>query len=437
MAVVIAAVEKGSYAKKAGIKPGETLVSINGNEILDVLDYRFYMTEEKLRLQLEDQDGKTREVVIKKQEYDDIGLDFDTYLMDKQQTCRNKCIFCFIDQMPKGMRESLYFKDDDARMSFLFGNYVTLTNLSDHDIDRIIKMHISPINISVHTTNPELRCRMMNNRFAGDSLRYMYRLAQAGIAINCQLVLCPGINDGEELKRSLDDLGKLYPSVQSIACVPVGLTDHREGLYPLEPYTPASAADVIRIIDEFSDRTKREYGARLCYPADEFFLTAGIPIPEGAYYGDFNQLENGVGMLASMRDEFSEALRLAGDEPCKSRKLTIATGVAAAGFIDGLVDEAKKKWHNLDCTVYAVKNDFFGHKITVTGLLTARDLIAQLSEKPLGDTLLLSSSMLRRDTDLFLDDLTVSDVEKALGVTVRVTDNDGFDFLDALLGVEQ
>lgn len=437
MAVVIAAVEKGSYAKKAGIKPGETLVSINGNEILDVLDYRFYMTEEKLRLQLEDQDGKTREVVIKKQEYDDIGLDFDTYLMDKQQTCRNKCIFCFIDQMPKGMRESLYFKDDDARMSFLFGNYVTLTNLSDHDIDRIIKMHISPINISVHTTNPELRCRMMNNRFAGDSLRYMYRLAQAGIAINCQLVLCPGINDGEELERSLDDLGKLYPSVQSIACVPVGLTDHREGLYPLEPYTPASAADVIRIIDEFSDRTKREYGARLCYPADEFFLTAGIPIPEGAYYGDFNQLENGVGMLASMRDEFSEALRLAENEPCKSGKLTIATGVAAAGFIDGLVDEAKKKWHNLDCTVYAVKNDFFGHKITVTGLLTARDLIAQLSEKPLGDTLLLSSSMLRRDTDLFLDDLTVSDVEKALGVTVRVTDNDGFDFLDALLGVEQ
>lgn len=435
MSVMISGVEKGSLAKKAGILPGEELVSINGNEILDVLDYRFYMTEERLSVLIRDRDGKPRKISIRKDEYDDIGLEFETYLMDKQQSCRNQCIFCFIDQMPPGMRESLYFKDDDARMSFLFGNYITLTNLTDRDVERIIKMHISPVNISVHTTNPELRCKMMKNRFAGESLRHMYRLAQAGIGINCQLVLCPGINDGEELKKSLEDLENLYPSVQSIACVPVGLTDYREGLYPLEPYTPQSAAEVIRVIDEFSDRTQAEHGVRLCYPADEFFLTAGIPIPDGEYYGDFNQLENGVGMLATMRDEFAAALKLVEDEPCKDRKISIATGVAASDFIRGLVDEAGKKWHNLDCTVYAVKNDFFGHKITVTGLLTGRDLIAQLKDRDLGETLLLSSSMLRQNTDVFLDDVTVPELEKALGVRVRVTENDGYDFLDALLGV--
>ena len=435
MSVMISGVEKGSLAKKAGILPGEELVSINGNEILDVLDYRFYMTEERLSVLIRDRDGKPRKISIRKDEYDDIGLEFETYLMDKQQSCRNQCIFCFIDQMPPGMRESLYFKDDDARMSFLFGNYITLTNLTDRDVERIIKMHISPVNISVHTTNPELRCKMMKNRFAGESLRHMYRLAQAGIGINCQLVLCPGINDGEELKKSLEDLENLYPSVQSIACVPVGLTDYREGLYPLEPYTPQSAAEVIRVIDEFSNRTQAEHGVRLCYPADEFFLTAGIPIPDGEYYGDFNQLENGVGMLATMRDEFAAALKLAEDEPCKDRKISIATGVAASDFIRGLVDEAGKKWHNLDCTVYVVKNDFFGHKITVTGLLTGRDLIAQLKDRDLGETLLLSSSMLRQNTDVFLDDITVPELEKALGVRVRVTENDGYDFLDALLGV--
>lgn len=433
MAVKISGVEKGSPADKAGLKAGETLVSINGREITDVLDYRFYMLEQRLELEVLDAGGILRTAAVRKGEYDDLGLLFDSYLMDKQRSCRNQCIFCFIDQMPPGMRESLYFKDDDARLSFLYGNYITLTNLSEHDIQRTIEMKISPVNISVQTTNPELRCRMMNNRFAGEALKIMKRFAEAGIAMNAQLVLCPGINDGEELKRSLTDLSRLTPALKTVSCVPVGLTRYREGLFPLRPYTKEEAAATIDLIDSFGDREEERTGERLFYAADEFYIKAERPIPPADFYGEFNQLENGVGMLALQKQQFFEALAdfEADDRP---RELSIATGMAAAPFLQQLVDETIKKWHNLKCRVYAVRNDFFGEQITVAGLVTGRDLIAQLKGQKLGSVLLIPDVMLRFHEDVFLDDVALPEAEEALGVPVKaVPAGDGYALLEAIL----
>ena len=308
MAVRIGEIVKGSIAQKKKIGAGDVLISINGNEINDVLDYRFYINDTKLLLSLKTADGKSRLAVIHKDEFEDIGLEFETYLMDKQRSCKNKCIFCFIDQLPKGLRKSLYFKDDDSRLSFLFGNYITLTNLTDAEAERIIKMHISPVNISVQTMNPDLRVKMMANPKAGDSLKYLHKFVKAEIAINTQLVLCPKINDGKELERSLSELGALYPSVQSIAAVPVGLSDHREGLYPLKPYTKETAREVIGIIDKFNNKFKEEHGEIIAYAADEFYLKAELPMPDADYYNGFPQLENGVGMWALLESEFNEAL---------------------------------------------------------------------------------------------------------------------------------
>lgn len=434
MAVIIKDIEPGSVAQKAGIKAGSSLISINGNEIFDVLDFRFFQNEKKLKLKILT-NNKLKTYRIKKDEYDELGLIFDTYLMDKQRSCKNKCIFCFIDQLPKGMRDSLYFKDDDSRLSFLFGNYITLTNITEHEVERIIKLHISPVNISVHTTNPELRCKMMKNRFAGDALQVLYRLAEAGIDINCQLVLCPGYNDGDELRRSLADLTALS-SVKSIAAVPVGLTAHREGLEPLKPFNKNTATDVINIIDEFSNKTLNNYGKRRVFAADEFYILAQKDIPDTEYYEDFLQLENGVGMwslflnesLAAVREDFKDFV-LQND-----RKISVVTGEAAYPLIKNIVDISTEKWHNLYCNVYAVKNEFFGGHITVTGLITGSDIIKSLSGKSLGDEILISSSTLRHERDKFLDDLTVEDVEKALNVKVRIVENDGFDFVSNLLG---
>ncbi len=433
MGILISGVEPGSHAEKARIDAGDKLLTINGQEINDVLDYQFYATDKKLVLELEKPDGKRRKCRIKKEEYEELGVCCETYLMDKQRHCRNKCVFCFIDQLPKGLRESLYFKDDDARLSFLFGNYITLTNISQHEIDRIIKMKISPVNISVHTTNPELRVKMMNNKNAGEALKYVYQLAQARIAINCQLVLCPGWNDGEELKRSLADLSGLYPAVQSVACVPVGLTKYREGLCQLRGFTPEEARAVMDTINTYGDRLEEEHGTRLVYPADEFLLKAGLALPPYDYYGDYAQLENGVGMMALLRHEFLEALdRL--EESDRQQELCLATGMASYNFIRELVDELKKKWHNLTCNIYAVKNEFFGENITVSGLVTGQDLIAQLKGRTLGEKLLIPSAMLRQEGDLFLDDTTPSEVEQALGVRVQPLPNDGYALLSALTG---
>lgn len=433
MAVVIAGVEKGSPAARAGITAGETLLTIGGNEIVDVLDYRFYMMERKLRLQLQGRDGSLREVTIRKGEYEDLGLLFDSYLMDRQRSCRNKCVFCFIDQMPPGMRDTLYFKDDDARMSFLYGNYITLTNLTGHDIERTIRMKISPINISVHTTNPELRCKMMNNRFAGEALQIMRRFADAGIVLNAQLVLCPGLNDGDELRRSLRDLSGLAPALQTVSCVPVGLTRFRDGLYPLRSYTAEEAAATIDLIDSFGDEQQRRTGERLFYASDEFYILAGRPIPPASFYGEFGQLENGVGMLALQEQQFREALEdFDGDEA--ERSLSLATGFAAAPFLQALVDEAAEKWHNLRCRIYPVRNDFFGETITVAGLVTGTDLMAQLKGKELGRVLLIPDVMLKFHEDVFLDDVSVEQVERELGVPVKIVQaGDGYALLEALL----
>lgn len=435
MSVTILQAEAGSYAARHGIQKDDVLLSINGHEIQDVLDYRFYITEPLLTLVLV-RGGQEYTVEIKKQPYDDIGLEFETYLMDKQRSCCNKCVFCFIDQLPKGMRKSLYFKDDDSRLSFLFGNYITLTNLSEHDVSRIIEMHISPVNISVHTMNPELRVKMMKNKNAGKSLEIIHRLAQAGIKMNTQLVLCPGLNDGEELKRSISELGLMHPSVQSIACVPVGVTKYREGLFPLRPFTAQEAAQTVDIIETFGDEFLKKYGTRLVFPGDEFYLLANREVPQAEFYEEFAQIENGVGMWASLKSEFLDCLEMQ-EESQPDRFLSIATGVAAAPLIQNLVDEAKKKWHNLNINVYEVKNTFFGENITVSGLLTGQDLIKALKDKPLGEQLLLPRDMLRREGDVFLDDVTLEELEAALGVQVVTVENDGWDFLETILGIKE
>ncbi len=430
--VEIKSIAKNSPAGQFDIKSGDMLVSINGNDIDDVLDYMFYAAETTLTLTLK-RDDSIFEVNIKKDEYDDLGLEFSSFLMDDKRSCQNKCVFCFIDQMPKGMRETLYFKDDDARLSFLQGNYVTLTNLKQHDIDRIIKMKLN-INVSVHTTNPELRCRMMNNRFAGEKLGFLKQMTDAGIKLNCQIVLCPNLNDGAELRRTLSDLTSMMPNIQSVAVVPVGLSKFREGLYPLTLFDKQSAAETIDLIAEFQQKMLDEYGTRLIFPSDEFFLIAQRELPDADYYEDYAQYENGVGMLRSLDDEFETALSDC-DEEINERNVSIATGYSAFDNINMLADRVQKKYPKVKCSVYKIRNDFFGETITVTGLITASDLIAQLKGRELGDVLLISSSMLRRDSDVFLDDLTVQDVENALGVKVQAVDNDGYELFDAIAGV--
>lgn len=431
MAVTVAQVLFGSPAWHKKIAVGDVLLSVNGNPITDVLDYRFYITESRLTLVLDTPKGN-RTVRIRKKEYEDIGLEFETYLMDKQHTCRNGCIFCFIDQMPAGMRESLYFKDDDSRLSFLFGNYITLTNLSEHEIERILKMHISPINISVHTTNPELRCKMMNNRFAGETLQLMNRFAEAGIHMECQLVLCPGWNDGEELERSIHDLAALSPAVQSVAVVPVGLTKHREGLTPLRPFTAEEAARVVDTVEHFGDCMLAATGNRVVYAADEWYLLAERPIPSEEFYGEMPQLENGVGLMALLRSQFAEALENTTEVTAKGTDTLLVTGVAAAPLISELVALAKDKFPQINARVQAVQNDFFGETITVAGLVTGTDILQQVQPNT-AQRILIPDVMLRHEGDRFLDDVTPQDLKEKLGASVQVLPVDGKMLLLALL----
>lgn len=435
MSVEIQNVRRFSKCWFSGVRAGDKLLRVDGYEIEDVLDYDFRLSFAPVTAEF--QCGRKQKRVRLKTA--DTGLGFSTYLMDKQQHCKNKCIFCFIDQLPKGMRESLYFKDDDSRLSFLFGNYITLTNISEHEIERIIQMHISPINISVHTMNPKLRVEMMRNKHAGEKLSILKRFADAGIQMNTQLVLCHGINDGKELEYSLQELAKLYPAVQSIAAVPVGLTKYREGLYPLTGYTKESAGEVIDTIERFSDAFKAKNGMRLCYPADEFFLKAERPLPTGEYYDDYPQLDNGVGLWTSLREEFSEAL--AGcTQKSRYKKLSLATGAAAFPLMRELCDAAAEK---IGCEIEVVKiiNHFFGEDITVAGLLTGQDLLSQLQNRDLGEALLIPLVMTidytshSTEKNKFLDDITLKEAEKTLGVPVIPTGNVGTELLRNLLGV--
>ena len=433
MAVRIESVENGSWADQAGVAAGETLLSINSHEIFDVLDYRFYETNANLRLLLRSPEGTQREVLIRKGEYDSIGLIFETYLMDRQHSCRNRCIFCFIDQLPKGMRSSLYFKDDDARLSFLFGNYITLTNLSDREVRRILEMHISPVNVSVHTMNPDLRVQMMGNRFAGEKLSILRTLCEGGISVNCQLVLCPGINDGSQLRFTLDKLLLLGEKIASIACVPVGLTRYREGLYPLRPYTKEEALETIAIIEEYAEKFRCAHGARTVFASDEFYLLAEKPFPPFEYYEDFPQLENGVGLFVNMEDEFSFAL-----EDCppleEKRAVTVITGEGAQEFIGALLKRIAEREPNFSYRLIAVKNEFFGGNVSVAGLLTGGDVIRAAKGKIYGGEILLPGVSLRREDDVFLDDVTLAEAEEALGAKIIPVGNGGGEFLFAALG---
>ncbi len=433
--VTISGVEDGSRAQRAGVRPGDVLVSINGHAIGDVLDYRFFETERELRLELL-RAGEPYAVELAKPQYAELGLEFDTYLMDRQRSCRNNCVFCFIDQLPKGMRETLYFKDDDDRLSFLFGNYITLTNIDSREVDRILQMHISPINISVHTMDPELRCKMMNNRFAGESLRHLYRLAQGGILLNCQIVLCPGLNDGEALEYSLSELCRLGGSLQSVACVPVGLTRYREGLYPLTPFDRDTARAALEIIERWGDKMKEEAGARKVFASDELYLLAGRDLPPAEFYEDFPQIENGVGMLRDLEEGFLWALEEM--EPFRGqRRVTIPTGECGFAFLNKMLDGLREKCDNIKIDLIPVRNEFFGGTVNVTGLLTGRDILAQLSGRELGDELLIAGNMLKAGEDIFLDDMTLEELGRRLGVPARRVGGSGEDLLAAILGEER
>lgn len=432
--VKITDVFASSKAKRAGVEAGDILLSINGNEINDVLDYRFFLAERSVTLCLK-RGIEEFSVTIKKGEYDDIGLDFETPLMDKKQTCKNKCIFCFIDQNPEGMRDSIYFKDDDSRLSFIHGNYITLTNMTEKDVQRIIKMRMSPINISVHTTNPELRVKMMKNKHSGEVLKYLQMFCDAGLEMCGQIVLCRGINDGEELRRTMRDLGGYYPAMSSVAIVPAGLTKFRDRLFPLTDFSQDEAANVIDAVDAFAEKFKQKNGVRMFYCADELYLKAGREMPSEEYYEDYTQLENGVGMLRSLYEEAHRAIEMA-DAPDAPRHVSLATGSAAYPTIRTIADEIMGKCPNLQITIYKITNNFFGESITVSGLLTGVDLYETLKDKELYDELLLPSNMFREEEDDFLCGMKRSELSARLGVPVIKTGHDGYELVDALLGVK-
>lgn len=438
---VIKKVDEGSIAWEMEIEPGDVLLKINDEEIEDIFDYQFMIQEEYIEVLVQKPNGEEWLLEIDKDEQEDLGIEFENGLMDDYRSCHNKCIFCFIDQMPKGMRETLYFKDDDSRLSFLQGNYVTLTNMSEHDVNRIIKYHLGPINISFQTMNPELRCMMLHNRFAGDALKKVDLFYEAGIEMNGQIVLCKGINDGKELDFSIRELTKYYPCLQSVSVVPVGLSKYREGLYPLEPFTKEDAKEVIGLIKKWQDYMYEKYGMHFIHASDEWYLLAEEELPTEDRYDGYLQLENGVGMLTLLKDEFKEAMQTAVHQKKlyrdlsdgKTRRLTLATGKLAYRTICDLAAQMMKAFEWLDLNVVAIRNDFFGERITVSGLLTGQDLIAQLKDLPLGDKLLLPQNVLRSGENYFLDDITVPQLEEALQVRVDIVKSSGQDFVETVL----
>lgn len=428
---IISKIEDNSPLKHR-IRVGDTLLAINGKEVIDVLDYKFFGYDPEVSVTVRTPDGLEHTVHVAKAEGQDLGLEFETYLMDKPRSCANNCVFCFIDQLPKGMRRTMYFKDDDARLSFLLGNYITMTNLSDREIQRICDLHISPINVSVHATNPELRVKMLRNRFAGRCIDIMRRFAAAGIMMNCQIVCCPGLNDGGELERTMRELAEMYPAVHSVSIVPVGLTKFREGLYELKPFTPEHAGETIDLVTDFGDKCIEKFGTRLFFCSDEMYICANRELPDDEFYEEHTQLENGVGMIRLLEAEFKSALSLS-DKP-DGVPFSIACGVSVAPFFEKLVCAAREKYDNIDGRVYAIENDFFGHSINVTGLITGGDLINQLKGKDLGERLFISQNMLRRDEMDFLDDVLLEDAVTALGVPIYPIGQDGFDLWDAISG---
>lgn len=440
--IVINAVQQDSAAHDAEIEPGDKLLSINGQKIQDIFDYRFLTTDTNLLVEIEKKNGELWEIEVEKDEYEDLGLDFEDPLISEAKSCTNKCVFCFIDQLPKGMRETVYFKDDDSRLSFLSGNYITLTNLGENELERIIRYRMSPVNVSVHTTNPELRKSMLGNRFAGELLDKIRTLTDGGITVNAQIVLCRGLNDGTELDRTLGELSDLYPGVASISIVPVGLTKWREGLFKLEPFDSKAAAEVLQQVEGWQQKLLKKHSTRLVYLADEFYIMSGTKLPTCEEYEDFPQIENGVGLMSLFIDEFNKYLQKHGkklERYCsklmKTRTVSIATGICAYQHIKLLAQIMEKRYNNLKAEVYPIKNNFFGENVTVTGLLTGGDILAQLENQELGSELLISRSMLKSGEELFLDDFTIERLSSKLGKKITVVENSGEDLINKLLGI--
>ena len=432
---IVEKVFPGSIAEEMGIEPKDVLLEINGNKIEDIFDYQYYTQDEYIEVLIRKPDGEEWLLEIDKDYDADLGISFENGLMDDYRSCHNKCIFCFIDQMPKGMRETLYFKDDDSRLSFLQGNYVTLTNMSDDDVDRIIKYNLAPINVSFQTTNPELRCKMLNNRFAGEALKKAWRLAEAGITMNGQIVLCKGVNDGEELERSIADLANYAPTIESVSVVPVGLSKYRDGLFPLEPFTKEDALETLRIIHKWQDKMYEAYGLHFIHASDEWYILAELEMPEEERYDGYLQLENGVGMLRLLMNEFEEAFeedKKAG-RTSRKKEISMATGRLAYPYIQKMVDKLMEYYEGLQVYLYPIRNDFFGEKITVSGLLTGQDIEAQLKTQKLGEKLILPQNVLKSGESVFLDDYTLSELEKALQVPVDIVKSSGRDFIEAIL----
>lgn len=429
----IAYVEPESPAYEAGITEGDILLSVNGEEPQDILEYRYLCAEYEVELEIKKRNGDI-EIITIENDYEDLGIEFEEGLIDCAQSCQNKCIFCFIDQLPKGMRETVYFKDDDARLSFLQGNYVTLTNMTDEDIDRLIRMRVSPINISVHTTNPELRQKMLNNRFAGNIFERMKKFAEAGLYMNCQIVLCPNFNDKEELDRTITDLASLLPYTASLSVVPVGLTRYREGLCKIKPFDKESSLAVVEQVEKHQKRILKEHGTRFVYLSDEFYLNAGLPVPTADEYEGFPQIENGVGLIASMLEEFNDAIeRLPKSYP--RRRIAIATGELAAEFIQSLADRIEEKT-DIYIKVFPVKNEFFGGGVNVAGLVVASDIIRTVGDLTDFDELLIPDSMLRDGEDIFLDNITLQELSDKLNIKITPVANDGYIFLESIIARE-
>ena len=431
---IVKSLMPGGIGEELGIEPGDKLLAINGNEIQDVFDYYYYEESEQLLLLIEKPDGEEWELEIEKDEDESLGIEFDQSLMDEYRSCRNKCMFCFIDQMPKGMRETLYFKDDDSRLSFLQGNYITLTNMSDHDVERIVKYRLEPINISFQTTNPELRCKMLHNRFAGEALKKVDILYRGQIEMNGQIVLCKGVNDGEELERTIRDLTGYLPYLKSVSIVPVGLTKYRDGLYPLEPFTKEDAREVLSVIHRWQEKIYQEHGIHMIHAGDEWYVLAEEEVPEEERYDGYLQLENGVGMMRLLFNEVQEALSaVTGDG--RQREISLATGRLMYPYIGKILEEIRKKFPNITTHLYAIRNDFFGERITVSGLITGQDLTGPLKGQPLGERLLLPCNMLKIGEPVFLDDFTLEEVENSLQVKTDIVKSSGQDLLDAVIGV--
>ena len=433
-------IEPGSIAEELELEPQDVVLAVNGQQIEDIFDYHYLTNEEYLTVLVRKANGEEWELEIEKEFEEDLGIVFENSLMDEYRSCSNKCIFCFIDQMPKGMRDTLYFKDDDSRLSFLQGNYVTLTNMSDHDIDRIIRYHLEPINISFHTMNPELRCRMLNNRFAGDIFRKVKRLAEAGIEMNGQIVLCKGVNDGEELEYSIKTMTEYLPYLRSVSVVPVGLTRFRDGLYPLESFNGEDAAGVIDSIERWQSILYEQYGTHFIHASDEWYILAGRDFPEKERYDGYLQLENGVGMMRLLFEEVEECLNSLEDELEEEkrtvRNISLATGLLAAPYMEKLYQMIRRRYPFVKMSVYPIQNRFFGERITVSGLLTGQDLMEQLKQEILGSELLLPVSMLRSGEQVFLDDITVEELERSLQIKVRIVKSSGYDFVRAVTGLD-